>query len=69
MPKATQDPLQGQVAIVTGAGRGIGAAIARKLAGLGAVTVLCGRTTALLESTAAVITEVGRKGEGGGSAT
>jgi NAD(P)-dependent dehydrogenase (short-subunit alcohol dehydrogenase family) len=59
MPKATKNPLQGQVAIITGAGRGIGAAIAGKLANLGATTVLCGRTTASLESTAAGITKSG----------
>ncbi len=59
MPKATKNPLHGQVAIVTGAGRGIGAAIAGKLAGLGALTVLCGRSTAPLESTAAGITKSG----------
>ena len=34
----TGQPLVGQVAVVTGAGRGIGAAIARKLAQLGATT-------------------------------
>ncbi len=47
--------LAGQVAVVTGAGRGIGAAIAATLAGLGARAVLCGRTRAALEATAAVI--------------
>ncbi|HJT69200.1 MAG TPA: SDR family oxidoreductase, partial [Terriglobales bacterium] len=44
--------LSGQVAVVTGAGRGIGAAIARKLALLGASVVLCGRTLKPLEQTA-----------------
>ena len=48
-------PLISQVAVVTGAGRGIGAAIARKLAELGARTVLCGRTRGPLEQTAADI--------------
>ena len=51
--------LKGQVAIVTGGGRGIGAAIGRKLAGLGAVAVLCGRSRAPLDSTAAAITKAG----------
>jgi 3-oxoacyl-[acyl-carrier protein] reductase len=59
MPEATKNRLQGHVAVITGAGRGIGAAIARKLAGLGALTVLCGRNTAPLESTAAEITKAG----------
>jgi 3-oxoacyl-[acyl-carrier protein] reductase len=44
--------LSGQVAVVTGAGRGIGAAISRKLASLGASVVLSGRTTKSLEATA-----------------
>jgi 3-oxoacyl-[acyl-carrier protein] reductase len=48
-------PLRGQVGIVTGAGRGIGAAIARKLASLGASVVLCGRTMGPLEATASAI--------------
>lgn len=43
--------LSGQVAVVTGSGRGIGAAIARKLASLGARVVLCGRTMKPLETT------------------
>jgi NAD(P)-dependent dehydrogenase (short-subunit alcohol dehydrogenase family) len=47
--------LAGQVAVVTGAGRGIGAAIARTLAALGATAVLAGRTRALLEQTEAAI--------------
>src|SRR5277367_2827614 len=59
----TGQPLVGQVAVVTGSGRGIGAAIARKLAGMGAATVLCGRTQSTLESTAKVIGEAGGKTE------
>ena len=55
--------LKGKVAIVTGAGRGIGAAIGRKLAGFGAVAVLCGRGRAPLDSTAAAITEAGGQAE------
>jgi NAD(P)-dependent dehydrogenase (short-subunit alcohol dehydrogenase family) len=48
----TTRTLQGQVAVVTGGGRGIGAAIARKLAELGATTVITGRTRQTLESAA-----------------
>jgi 3-oxoacyl-[acyl-carrier protein] reductase len=48
-------PLTGQVAVVTGAGRGIGAAIASGLAGLGARVVLCGRSREALETAAAAI--------------
>jgi 3-oxoacyl-[acyl-carrier protein] reductase len=48
-------PLTGQLAVVTGAGRGIGRAIAVKLAELGAHTVLCGRTREALEETARAI--------------
>ena len=44
--------LAGQVAIVTGAGRGIGAAISRTLARMGATVVLCGRTVASLQTVA-----------------
>ena len=59
MAQATKDPLHGQVAIITGAGRGIGAAIAGKLAGLGALTLLCGRNPAPLESTVVEIRKAG----------
>jgi NAD(P)-dependent dehydrogenase (short-subunit alcohol dehydrogenase family) len=55
--------LAGQVAVITGAGRGIGAAIASQLSSLGAATVLCGRTRAALESTAGLITQSGGKAE------
>ncbi len=56
-------PLAGQVAVVTGAGRGIGAAIARSLAGLGATTVLCGRTLAALDAVAQAIAQSGGMSE------
>jgi len=57
--------MQGQVAIITGAGRGIGRAIAVKLAELGAETVLCGRSRDRLDETAEVIQRAtGRSGSG-----
>lgn len=55
--------LTGQVAVITGAGRGIGAAIAGKLAEMGAVAVLYGRSRAPLESTAAAIARNGGRTE------
>ena len=55
--------LAGQVAIVTGAGRGIGASIARQLSRLGATAVLCGRTDAVIESSAQAIAQAGGKAE------
>ena len=58
-----QKPLAGQIAVVTGAGRGIGAAIARELAGLGAVAVLCGRTPGNLNATANAINAAGNRAE------
>lgn len=48
-------PLQGEIAVVTGAGRGIGAAIARKLAALGAHVYVCGRSHSHLDETVAAI--------------
>ena len=56
-------PLAGQVAIITGAGRGIGAAIASELSSLGATAVLCGRTRAALESSAQAIAQAGGRAE------
>lgn len=44
--------LIGKIAVVTGGGSGIGAAIARELAQLGATTVICGRNRTRLEQTA-----------------
>ncbi|HEV2698304.1 MAG TPA: SDR family NAD(P)-dependent oxidoreductase [Terriglobales bacterium] len=52
-------PLSAQVALVTGAGRGIGAAIAQRLASMGATVVLCGRTVKTLEATASAISSAG----------
>jgi|ERR1051326_340711 NAD(P)-dependent dehydrogenase (short-subunit alcohol dehydrogenase family) len=57
------DALNGKIALVTGAGRGIGAAIALKLAGLGATTIACGRTLARLQHTAGQIRSAGGQAE------
>ena len=53
--------LEGQVAVISGAGRGIGAGIARKLASLGATVTLCGRTRKSLDETAEAISRAGGK--------
>src|SRR5437667_9075952 len=55
--------LDKQIAIVTGAGRGIGAAIASKLAFLGAQVILCGRTLKMLQTTAQNISQQGGRAE------
>ena len=55
--------LAGHVAVVTGAGRGIGAAISAKLASLGAAVALCGRTQKPLESTANAISKSGGRAD------
>ena len=47
-----QGILAGKLALVTGGGRGIGAAIARTLAGVGARVVVCGRTTTEIDDVA-----------------
>jgi len=63
MREANLNPLNEQVAVVTGAGRGIGAAIACKLAALGAMVILCGRQRDPLESTAGEIRRDGGQAE------
>ena len=55
--------LAGQVAVITGAGSGIGAAIARKMGRMGAVAVVCGRTRDTLQSTATAISQAGAQAE------
>ena len=58
-----KESLAGQVALVTGAGRGIGAAIARKITGMGAHTILVGRTRSTLETTAKAISQAGGRSQ------
>lgn len=53
--------LDGRVAIITGAGKGIGAGIARTLAEAGADVVLGARTLEDLEAVAAAVAETGRR--------
>lgn len=53
--------LDGQVAVITGAGRGIGAAIAKAFAEAGADVVIAARTLEQLEATAGEVTAFGRR--------
>lgn len=55
--------LDGKRALVTGGGRGIGAAGAEVFAQAGAAVTLCGRTAADLEATAERIREAGREAD------
>jgi 3-hydroxybutyrate dehydrogenase len=52
-------PLAGRSAVVTGGGRGIGAAVARRLAALGVRVIVAARTQAQLASVAEEITAAG----------
>ncbi|MGO8797323.1 MAG: SDR family oxidoreductase [Candidatus Sulfotelmatobacter sp.] len=58
-----KNPAAGQVAVITGASRGIGAAIAQALASLGATAVLCGRAQADLDAVKRTIDQAGGKAE------
>src|SRR5215831_2549108 len=51
--------LTGKTALVTGGGRGIGAAIARQLSGLRATVIICGRKADQLQQTASQIQSAG----------
>ena len=55
--------LSEKIAVITGGGRGMGAAIARRLAGLGATAVICGRDRSRLEDTAQQIRATGSRCE------
>jgi len=57
----TKIELTGKVAIVTGAGSGIGQGIARALAGEGVSLVICGRRSEPLKETSRLIEEAGGK--------
>ncbi len=56
-----EQQLAGKVAVVTGGGRGIGTAIARRLAAMGAETIVCGRTQSHIDQTASKIRSEGAK--------
>ena len=53
--------LEGKVAIITGAGRGLGRAMAERFANCGADVVAASRTVSQLEETAELVRKLGRK--------
>ena len=58
-PSSVEFSLKEQVALITGASRGIGLSIARRLGSMGARIAMCGRNTAHLEQSAAMLRSEG----------
>ena len=58
---SSDQPLQGQVALITGASRGIGAAIATALAAAGADVAITARDATSLQTTATQVEGLGRR--------
>lgn len=58
-----EKPLQDMVSVVTGGGRGIGAAISERLAALGSTVVICGRSAQTLDETARKLRAAGARCE------
>ena len=63
--RRAQDDLHGEVAVVTGASRGLGLLLARELAGQGCPLVICARDAAELERAADESARRGRRGDDG----
>ena len=60
-----KDDIRGEVAVVTGASRGLGLLLARELARHGCPLVICARDAAELERAAAEPARRGRRGNRG----